>query len=176
MLFISYAQRSKGLSLWMKTTFSLKKPHIFLFRGRILPFESQNRGKGFSAIIKAPRRRKKRVPNLTEEISEGFFLLRWNLFQQIKIINTSNFAENPEVSRSNSNLHSLLWLDLHHYAQMDRDLVMGHAFVHSSPSLKHKLILFRMWHYLLRHYNPKKENHSPHFQKCLGDIFCIIES
>lgn len=46
---------------------------LFLFRGRILSFESQNRGKGFSALIKAPRKRKKHVPNLTEEIREGFF-------------------------------------------------------------------------------------------------------
>lgn len=54
----------------MKTTF-YKVLH--LTRGRILPFESENRGKGFSALIRAPRRRKNLVPDLIEEISEGFF-------------------------------------------------------------------------------------------------------
>lgn len=38
-----------------------------------MPFESENRGKGFSALIRAPRRRKNLVPDLIEEISEGFF-------------------------------------------------------------------------------------------------------
>lgn len=69
MLFISYAQRSKGL--FVNENHILQS--LFLFRGSILPLESQNGGKGFPAIMKAPRRRKKHVPNLTEEISEGFF-------------------------------------------------------------------------------------------------------
>lgn len=54
----------------MKTTFYRA---LNLSRGRILPFESENRGRGFSALIKAPRRRKKHAPDLPEEISESFF-------------------------------------------------------------------------------------------------------
>lgn len=60
---------SEKLGLWMKNTF-YKALH--LTRGRVLPFESENRDKGFSALIRAPRRKKKHVPNLTEEISKGF--------------------------------------------------------------------------------------------------------
>lgn len=62
MLFLSYTQRN-----WV----CLYKA-LHLTRGRILPFESENRGKGFSALIRASRRSKKHVPDLTEEMSEGF--------------------------------------------------------------------------------------------------------
>lgn len=122
---------SEELNLWRKIT--LCKALYLTTRGRILP-----------SVWKETVRSCSNWRSLWE-----LFPLRQELPQHVKITNTLNLAEIPEISvRKNFHHHCLCCaLDLHHYVQTDRDLVP--AVVCSSLSQKHmyKVMFLRMWNY-----------------------------